>query len=63
FCAASRQRSGEITSNRDIVLAASTSLVGSWPRLILKVHKGGSPGLCSTQKGEVNAELLAFLKT
>ena len=28
----------------------------------LKVYKGGSHGLCSTQKDEVNADLLAFLK-
>jgi non-heme chloroperoxidase len=28
----------------------------------LKVYKGGSHGLCSTQKDEVNADLLAFFK-
>jgi non-heme chloroperoxidase len=28
----------------------------------LKVYKGGSHGLCSTQKDDVNADLLAFLK-
>jgi non-heme chloroperoxidase len=28
----------------------------------LKVYKGGSHGLCTTQKDEVNAELLAFFK-
>jgi len=28
----------------------------------LKVYKGGSHGICSTQKDEVNADLLAFLK-
>jgi non-heme chloroperoxidase len=28
----------------------------------LKVYKGGSHGMCSTQKDEVNADLLAFLK-
>jgi non-heme chloroperoxidase len=29
----------------------------------LKVYKGGSHGLCSTQKNEVNADLLAFFKS
>jgi len=28
----------------------------------LKVYKGGSHGICSTQKDEVNADLLAFIK-
>ena len=28
----------------------------------LKVYKGGAHGMCSTQKDEVNADLLAFLK-
>ena len=28
----------------------------------LKVYKGGSHGICSTQKNEVNADLLAFFK-
>ena len=28
----------------------------------LKIYKGGSHGVCSTQKDEVNADLLAFLK-
>ena len=28
----------------------------------LKVYKGGSHGICSTQKDEVNADLLAFLQ-
>jgi len=28
----------------------------------LKVYKGGSHGICSTQKDEVNADLLAFFK-
>jgi non-heme chloroperoxidase len=28
----------------------------------LKVYKGGSHGMCSTQKNEVNADLLAFFK-
>jgi non-heme chloroperoxidase len=28
----------------------------------LKVYKGGSHGQCTTQKDEVNAELLAFFK-
>jgi len=28
----------------------------------LKVYKGGSHGICTTQKDEVNADLLAFLK-
>jgi non-heme chloroperoxidase len=28
----------------------------------LKIYKGGSHGMCSTQKDEVNADLLAFLK-
>jgi non-heme chloroperoxidase len=28
----------------------------------LKVYKGGAHGICSTQKDEVNADLLAFLK-
>jgi len=28
----------------------------------LKVYKGGSHGLCSTQKDEVNTDLLAFFK-
>jgi non-heme chloroperoxidase len=28
----------------------------------LKVYKGGSHGLCSTQKDEINADLLAFFK-
>jgi non-heme chloroperoxidase len=28
----------------------------------LKIYKGGSHGLCSTQKDEVNADLLAFLE-
>ena len=29
----------------------------------LKIYKGGSHGICSTQKDEVNADLLAFLRT
>jgi non-heme chloroperoxidase len=29
----------------------------------LKVYKGAPHGLCTTQKENVNAELLAFLKT
>jgi non-heme chloroperoxidase len=28
----------------------------------LKVYKGGSHGMCTTQKDEVNADLLAFFK-
>ena len=28
----------------------------------LKVYKGGSHGMCTTQKDEVNADLLAFIK-
>ena len=28
----------------------------------LKVYKGGSHGICATQKDEVNADLLAFFK-
>ncbi len=28
----------------------------------LKIYKGGSHGICSTQKDEVNADLLAFIK-
>ena len=27
----------------------------------LKVYRGGSHGVCSTQKDEINADLLAFL--
>jgi non-heme chloroperoxidase len=29
----------------------------------LKVYKGGSHGICSTLKDQVNEDLLAFLKT
>jgi non-heme chloroperoxidase len=29
----------------------------------LKVYKGGSHGMCTTQKNEVNADLLAFIKS
>ena len=29
----------------------------------LKVYKGGSHGICTTQKNEVNADLLAFIKS
>jgi non-heme chloroperoxidase len=28
----------------------------------LKIYKGGAHGMCSTQKDDVNADLLAFLK-
>jgi non-heme chloroperoxidase len=28
----------------------------------LKVYKGGSHGMCTTQKDEINADLLAFIK-
>jgi len=28
----------------------------------LKVYEGGSHGICSTQKDQVNADLLAFFK-
>ena len=28
----------------------------------LKVYKGGAHGMCTTQKDEVNADLLAFIK-
>jgi non-heme chloroperoxidase len=29
----------------------------------LKVYNGGSHGMCTTQKDDVNADLLAFIKT
>jgi non-heme chloroperoxidase len=29
----------------------------------LKVYSGGSHGMCTTQKDEVNADLLAFIKS
>jgi non-heme chloroperoxidase len=29
----------------------------------LKVYTGGSHGMCTTQKDEVNADLLAFLRS
>ena len=29
----------------------------------LKVYKGGSHGMCTTQKNQVNEDLLAFIKT
>jgi len=29
----------------------------------LKVYKGGSHGMCTTQKDQVNEDLLAFIKT
>ena len=28
-----------------------------------KVYKGGSHGMCTTQKNEVNADLLAFIES
>jgi len=28
----------------------------------LKIYKGGPHGMCTTQKDEVNADLLAFIK-
>ena len=28
----------------------------------MKVYKGGSHGMCTTQKDQVNEDLLAFLK-
>jgi non-heme chloroperoxidase len=28
----------------------------------LKVYKGGSHGICSTEKDRINADLLAFIK-
>jgi non-heme chloroperoxidase len=47
-----------------IVPIANSALLSS--KLIknsqLKVYKGGSHGICSTQKDEVNADLLAFFK-
>ncbi len=39
---------------------ASAKLV---PGAQLKIYPGGAHGMCSTQKDEVNADLLAFLKT
>jgi len=33
------------------------------PKATLKVYKGGAHGMCTTQKDEVNADLLAFLKS
>jgi len=32
------------------------------PTTKLKVYKGGSHGICTTQKDEVNADLLAFIR-
>ena len=47
-----------------IVPIADSALLSS--KLIknaqLKIYKGGSHGICSTRKDEVNADLLAFLK-
>jgi non-heme chloroperoxidase len=47
-----------------IVPIADSALLSS--KLIknaqVKIYKGGSHGICSTQKDEVNADLLAFLK-
>jgi non-heme chloroperoxidase len=28
----------------------------------LKIYKGGAHGMCTTQKDEINVDLLAFLK-
>jgi len=32
------------------------------PKATLKIYEGGAHGMCTTQKDEVNADLLAFLK-
>jgi non-heme chloroperoxidase len=46
-----------------VPIAASAQLSAKLIRNAqLKVYKGGSHGICSTQKNEVNADLLAFLK-
>ena len=43
--------------------AASQAAVKIAPNARLKVYPGAPHGLCSTHKGEVNADLLAFLKS
>jgi non-heme chloroperoxidase len=43
--------------------AASQAAVKIAPNARLKVYPGAPHGLCSTHKDEVNADLLAFLKS
>jgi non-heme chloroperoxidase len=42
--------------------AAALLSSGLIPGAQLKIYQGGSHGICSTQKDEVNADLLAFIK-
>ena len=45
------------------IAASAQAAVRIAPNARLKVYPGGSHGLCSTQKDEVNADLLSFLQS
>ena len=47
-----------------IVPIAASAILSSKlvPKAQLKVYKGAPHGMCSTQKDDVNADLLAFIK-